>query len=84
MSASCRGRPEVVRADDVTESMAEVARRRHDARERHAQAVRQIEGDDAFAREQRFFELTARLARERRLSRRVYVAQKPGQRMDPI
>ena len=74
----------VVRVDDVTENMAEVARRRHDARERHAQAVRQIEGDDAFAREQRFFELTARLARERRLSRRVYVAQKPGQRMDPI
>jgi SAM-dependent methyltransferase len=74
----------VVRVDDVTENMAEVARRRHDAREGHAHAVRQIEGDEAFAREQRFFEVTARLARERRLSRFVYVAQKPGQRMDPI
>ncbi|HYU93268.1 MAG TPA: methyltransferase domain-containing protein [Actinomycetota bacterium] len=59
----------VVRVDDVTENMAEVARRRHDAREGHAHAVRHIEGDDAFAREQRFFEVTARLARERRLFR---------------
>jgi SAM-dependent methyltransferase len=67
----------VVRVEDVTENMAKIARRRHDARERHAHAVRQAEGDDAFSCEQRFFEVTARLARERRLSRPVYVAQKP-------
>jgi SAM-dependent methyltransferase len=68
----------VIRIEDATENMANVARRRHDARERHAHAVRETEGDDAFSREQRFLEVTARLARERRLSRPAYVAQKPG------
>ena len=74
----------VVQVEDVTENMATVARGRHDARERHEHAVRQAEGDEAFAREQRFFEVTARLAHERRLSRPVYVAQKSGRRNDAV
>jgi hypothetical protein len=57
--------------------MAEIARRRHDARERHSAVIIRTEGDDFFAREQRFLELASRLARERRLSRLAYAAERP-------
>jgi SAM-dependent methyltransferase len=67
----------VVAVEDTTAEMAEVARRRRDARALHAEDLRQIEGDDAFEGRQSFFEIAARLARERRLSRLVYVADKP-------
>jgi SAM-dependent methyltransferase len=67
----------VLAVDDSTEQLAEVARRRHDARAKHAEAVRQVEGDDAFEGRQRFFDIVATLARERRLSRFVYLAEKP-------
>jgi SAM-dependent methyltransferase len=67
----------VLRVEDATENMAEIARRRHDARERHAAAIIRTEGDDPFAREQRFLELASRLARERRLSRLAYAAERP-------
>jgi SAM-dependent methyltransferase len=68
----------VLTVQDMTENMAEVARRRHDARARRADALRQAEGDETFEGQQRFFEVAGRLARERRLSRLVYVAQKPS------
>jgi hypothetical protein len=48
-----------------------------DARAKHAEAVRQVEGDEAFDGRQRFFAIAATLARERRLSRFVYVAERP-------
>jgi hypothetical protein len=64
--------------EDTTEQLAEVARRRHDARAKHAEAVRQVEGDEAFEGRQRFFDIVATLARERRLSRFVYLAEKPS------
>jgi SAM-dependent methyltransferase len=67
----------VLAVEDTTEHLAEVARRRHDARARHADAVRQVEGDEAFEGRQRFFDLVATLARERRVSRFVYAAEKP-------
>jgi len=67
----------VLAVEDTTEQLAEVARRRHDARAKHAEAVRQVEGDEAFEGRQRFFDIVATLARERRLSRFVYLAEKP-------
>jgi SAM-dependent methyltransferase len=68
----------VLTVEDTTEQLAEVARRRHDARAERADAIRQIEGDEAFEGRQRFFDTVATLARERRLSRLVYLAKKPG------
>jgi len=40
--------------------------------------LRQFEGDETYDGQQTFFKVCARLARERRLSRVVYVAAKPG------
>jgi SAM-dependent methyltransferase len=64
----------VVDVEDTTDHLAEIARRRHDARAERAEALREIEGDAAFDGRQRFFELVAQLARDRRLSRFVYLA----------
>jgi SAM-dependent methyltransferase len=68
---------EVLAVEDTTAGMAEVAKRRGDARARYGEALRAVEGDEAFDGRQRFFEIEATLARERRLSRLVYVATKP-------
>jgi SAM-dependent methyltransferase len=67
----------VLAVEDATGHLAEVARRRHDARAKHAETVRQVEGDAAFEGRQRLFDIVATLARERRLSRVVYVAENP-------
>jgi SAM-dependent methyltransferase len=69
--------------EDTTEHLADVARRRHDARGKHADAVRRVEGDEAFDGRQRFFDIVATLARERRLSRFVYTAEKPTDQATP-
>jgi SAM-dependent methyltransferase len=66
----------VVDVEDTTADLAEVARRRHDARAERADALRRIEGDAAFDGRQRFFDVVATLARERRLSRLAYTAEK--------
>jgi SAM-dependent methyltransferase len=66
----------VLHVEDTTERQAEVALRRRDARTHHEQSLREIEGDDAFEGRQRFFDVAATLARERRLSRLVYVAER--------
>jgi cyclopropane fatty-acyl-phospholipid synthase-like methyltransferase len=68
----------VLAVQDTTEHLAQVARRRADARAKHREALRQTEGDEAFEGRQRFFDMVATLARERRLSRLVYVAEKPA------
>jgi hypothetical protein len=47
------------------------------AREAHAQALREIEGNQAFAAQQELLTVAARLAKEDRLSRFVFVAEKP-------
>jgi hypothetical protein len=65
----------VVDVDDTTCDLAEIASRRRDARAERAQALRQIEGDAAFDGRQRFFDVVATLARERRLSRFAYTAE---------
>ncbi len=63
-------------SEDVTENMAVIAHNRGAARAARAQALRGIEGDEVFEKQQRFFEVAARVARERRLSRFLYVAEK--------
>jgi SAM-dependent methyltransferase len=68
----------VVSVEDATGNVAAVAQRWRDARAKHGDAVRQAEGDETFDGQQRLFEIAARLARERRLSRLVYLAQKPN------
>ena len=63
---------------DLTENTAELARRWHDARAARAADLREIEGDGDFEAQQRFLDTASILARERRLSRFLYVAQKPS------
>lgn len=67
----------VLAVEDTTEQLAVVAGRRHDARAKHADALGQVEGNEAFEGRQRFFDTVAKLARERRLSRFAYAAEKP-------
>jgi ubiquinone/menaquinone biosynthesis C-methylase UbiE len=66
----------VVVAEDVTQSTAKVADRRRVARESHVQALREIEGHQAFAGQQEFLTVASRLAKDARLSRFVFVAEK--------
>jgi hypothetical protein len=58
--------------------MAVVAQRWRAARAERAAALQEIEGQQTFDAQQRFLEIAARLARERRLSRFVHLAEKPG------
>jgi len=62
--------------EDVTTNMAKVAEARRAARAARSDALCEIEGRDAYEQEQEFLTVTARLAREKRLSRFVYVARK--------
>src|SRR6516165_4378270 len=61
---------------NLTPNMAEVAEKRRAARERRCAAVRQVEGDRAFAAQQNLLAMVARLADEARLSRFVFVSEK--------
>ena len=65
---------EVRRVDDRTENMARMARRWLEAREARADDLRRIEGDETFEGQQVFFQVAARLAEERRLSRFAFSA----------
>jgi SAM-dependent methyltransferase len=67
----------VISIEDTTESLADVARRRRDARGEREQELRRLEGAEAYEGRQRFFEIVSTLARERRLSRFAYLAEKP-------
>ncbi|MEE8199653.1 MAG: hypothetical protein V3R29_00660, partial [Candidatus Acidoferrales bacterium] len=69
---------ELVRKEDRSENMARCARRWHEARSKRAQELRRIEGDETFEGQQRFFQVAARVAEERRLSRFAYLARKPA------
>ena len=68
---------ELVGVYDTTESKARIAERRYEARARHAEKLRQVEGEATFEGRQRFFQIAATLARERRLSRLAYAAATP-------
>jgi SAM-dependent methyltransferase len=62
--------------EDATANMAELAERRREARAARSAALRDIEGDETYIRQQEFFAVTARIAQEGRLSRFVYVSEK--------
>ena len=64
--------------EDRTENMAQMAHRRRLARASREEALRKIEGDADYGQQQTFLEVAARIARERRLSRFLYVAEKPA------
>jgi hypothetical protein len=64
--------------EDVTANMATVANARHSARASRCAALREIEGDQAYDGQQDFLAVSARVAKEGRLSRFVYVCQKSG------
>jgi len=65
---------EVTDIVDRTENMAVTAQRRREARDRHAADLRRIEGDETFEGQQRFLDVAAKLAAERRLSRFAFRA----------
>ena len=62
--------------EDVTQNMADLAERRRRARESRGKFLREIEGDDSYEHQQQFFEVAARIAKERRLSRFLFVAKR--------
>jgi SAM-dependent methyltransferase len=62
--------------EDVTANMAKVAEARHAARASRSAVLRQIEGDEAYQGQQEFLAVAARVAREGRLSRFIYVSKK--------
>jgi len=65
---------ELQRSEDRTDNMASVARRWHAARAEREDDLRRVEGDATFEGQQIFFEVTSRLAAERRLSRLAFLA----------
>jgi cyclopropane fatty-acyl-phospholipid synthase-like methyltransferase len=62
--------------EDVTANMAKVAEARRAARASRTAALREVEGDQAYDGQQEFLAVAARVAREGRLSRFVYVSKK--------
>ena len=62
--------------EDVTANMAKVAEARRTARASRSIVLREIEGDQAYDSQQEFLAVAARVAREGRLSRFVYVSKK--------
>jgi SAM-dependent methyltransferase len=65
-------------SENVTRAVAELARRRREARASRSSALRQIEGEYAFEGQQEFLGTAARIAEEGRLSRFLFVAEKPA------
>jgi SAM-dependent methyltransferase len=64
--------------ENVTRNMADVAAKRFATRAARDSALRSIEGDQAYEAQQEFLATAARIAEEGRLSRFVYVAEKPS------
>jgi cyclopropane fatty-acyl-phospholipid synthase-like methyltransferase len=62
--------------EDVTANMAKVAEARHAARAARSTPLREIEGNQTYDGQQEFLSVAARVAREGRLSRFVYVSKK--------
>lgn len=67
----------LVRQEDRSDAAANLAGRWHDARQTRRDALVALEGDLRFEGLQRFFAVVRDLARERRLSRWLYVVEKP-------
>lgn len=64
---------EVTHVEDVTDQVAQVARRWRNARAARVAALRQIEGDKTFEGQQEFFRVAELIADERRLSRFAFL-----------
>jgi len=69
----------LIQTEDVSENAALVSGRWHDARARHQHELIHIEGEERFAGLQKFFAAVHRLTSERRLSRIVYLVERPNQ-----
>ena len=67
----------LLRQEDVTANAALVSGRWHESRRRHKDSLIRIEGEERFAGLQEFFGAVHRLTSERRLSRIVYLVEKP-------
>jgi 2-polyprenyl-3-methyl-5-hydroxy-6-metoxy-1,4-benzoquinol methylase len=63
-------------SENRTLNMAEIAERRRKARESRSTELLQIEGNEAYESQQEFLSVAARLAKEGRLSRFAYVAER--------
>jgi SAM-dependent methyltransferase len=63
---------------DRAAAVEEIASRWYVARERRAELLKREEGEDWFERRQRMLATSAELAKSRRLSRFLYVAEKPS------
>ena len=66
----------LVHKEDTTADMAEIAERRGKARAGHSAALRKIEGDRTYEAQQNFFTVASHIAKERRLSRFLYVSER--------
>ena len=67
----------LVQVDDVTENAALISRRWHEARQRYKEPLIELEGEERFEGLQQFFAAVHRLTSERRLSRIMYLVEKP-------
>ena len=68
----------LVKQEDATDNAALVSGRWHQSRLRHRDALLRIEGEERFESLQKFFDAVHRLTTERRLSRIVYLAERPA------
>jgi len=68
----------LLRCEDRTQATADIASRWHAARERYADDLLKQESVEWFTQRQRFLAVTADLAASGRLSRFVYIAEKPA------
>jgi ubiquinone/menaquinone biosynthesis C-methylase UbiE len=67
---------QLLRRENATRNMAEIAEKRRSARELRKEALREIEGEDGFDEQQKFLATAAKIAKEKRLSRFAYLAEK--------
>lgn len=68
----------LLRVEDRTAAVAEIGTRMYSSRIRHACALEREEGIDGFWRRQELYAMATELAKSRRLSRFLYVAEKSG------
>ena len=66
----------LLKRENVTRNMAELAERRWKARETRKSALEEIEGKQGFAEQQEFLAIAAKIANENRLSRFAFLAEK--------
>jgi SAM-dependent methyltransferase len=71
---------EVMTVEDKTENMAFMARNWLNVRDRYSSELIKMEGEESFSGQQTFFEVAAKIAEERRLSRFAFHAVKSSER----